>query len=462
VLSLPYHADPLPLLAALRPLGRAVLLHSADPTHAFARYDIVSAAPRLALETRGTVTRLLDGGGCRESRRDPFELMDEVLAGTPAPADRDAPFAGGFVGLAGYDLARREAAVARRLQGTAANPSPFPDLAAGLYGWAIVTDHLARTTTLQVLPGESCPDDLAARLARARAPEPLAPPHLAPEVDRDGYGAAFRRVQAWIRAGDCYQVNLAVPFSAPCEDDALALYAGLIAHQPAPYAGFLETPDGAVLSCSPERLLRCEQGVLETSPIKGTRPRHADGARDAAAAAELLASPKERAENLMIVDLLRNDLGRSCRPGTIAVPRLFEVQSFPAVHHLVSTIRGELQDGVTPLAALARAFPGGSVTGAPKLRAMEIIDVLEPRRRGPYCGSLFRVDAAGRLDASITIRTLLLAGGRLSCWGGGGLVADSEEEAEWREIHAKIGSLVGHPEVAVSVPAQASAAKACS
>lgn len=456
---LPYHPDPLPLLAALRPLGRAVLLHSADPDHAFGRYDILSAAPRVALETRGPVTRLETHHGWRESGRHPFELMEELLDDGDGAAALEAPFAGGFMGLAGYDLGRRDPAVARRL-GSGSAPSPFPDLAAGLYGWAIVTDHLERTTRLHALPGEVVPEDLPGRIAAARAPGALRPPRLAPEVDRRAYGEAFRRVQAWLRAGDCYQVNLAVPFSAPCEHDALALYAGLVAHQPAPYAGFLETPAGAVLSCSPERLLRCEGGVLQTAPIKGTRPRGADPQRDAAAAAELLASPKDRAENLMIVDLLRNDLGRSCRPGTIAVPQLFELQSFPAVHHLVSTIRGELAPGVTPLAALGRAFPGGSVTGAPKLRAMEIIDALEPRRRGPYCGSLFRVDAAGRMDASITIRTLLLAEGRLSCWGGGGLVVDSEEEAEWREIHAKIGSLVGGADPAAPSAPQPSSAKA--
>ena len=438
---LPYQPDPLPLLAALRPLGRAVLLHSADPAHRFAGHDIVAAAPRVVVETRGAVTRVEGPRGAHLSREDPFSILDALLneAGAAAVPEGATPFAGGVIGLAGYDLGRRSGRIGERLP-----PSgTLPDLVAGFHDWAVVTDHARRRTHLYTLTGRAVPREVTARLDRLPVVRPAALPRLHPEMDRAAYGAAFERVQGWIRAGDCYQVNLAVPFSAPCDADALALYAALSARQPSPYAAFLETPAGAVLSCSPERLLHCEGGRLHTSPIKGTRPRRADPAADAAEAQALRASPKDRAENLMIVDLLRNDLGRSCRPGSISVPALFELQSFPAVHHLVSTIRGELADGVTPLAALARAFPGGSITGAPKLRAMQIIEALEERRRGAYCGSVFRVDPAGRLDASITIRTLQLEGGRLTCWGGGGIVADSDVDAEWAEIHAKVGSLLG-------------------
>jgi para-aminobenzoate synthetase component 1 len=437
--QLPYQPDPLPLLAALRPLGRAVLLHSAARNHRFAGLDIVAAAPRVVVETRGASTTVQGPEGTRISGADPFELLDEILEREAAVAGTRAPFAGGVIGLAGYDLGRRCGRLGDRLPAS----SGFPDLVAGFYDWVIATDHGTRRTRVHALPGRRTPEGLLGQLASLPAVRRAPLPQLLPEVGRSAYAEAFDRIQAWIRAGDCYQVNLAVPFSAPCEEDALALYAALTDRQPSPYAAFLETPAGAVLSCSPERLLHCEDGTIHTSPIKGTRRRHRDPVRDAAEAAALLASEKDRAENLMIVDLLRNDLGRSCLPGTVRVPELFELQSFPAVHHLVSTIRGELAPGVSPLTALGRAFPGGSVTGAPKLRAMQIIEALEPRRRGPYCGSVFRVDPAGRLDASITIRTLLLEAGRLTCWGGGGIVADSDAAAEWAEIHAKIGALIG-------------------
>ena len=443
VLALPYQSDPLRLLATVRPFGNAVLLHSADAGHPFGTIDVVTAGPRRIVEATSGRVSVREADRIDHRSAPPFEVLQELLdtdamAMPPGPAE--TPFAGGIVGLAGYDAGRSQL-------GMPADPASIdiaPDLFAGFYDWAIVTDHIARTTRLHTLPGRSAPSDLVARLQAGDQQVPSAIlPVLPCEVSFEDYSAAFDRVQAYIRAGDCYQVNLAVPFSGPCDADALEVYAALAARQPAPYGAFLETEHGAVLSCSPERLLRCENGRVRTSPIKGTVARAATLEEDARAQARLVGSQKDRAENLMIVDLLRNDLGRSCEPGTIRVPKLFEVQSFAEVHHLVSTIEGRLAQGVTPLQAMEHAFPGGSITGAPKRRAMEIIDELEWRGRGPYCGSVFRVDSWGRLDASITIRTLHLADGVLRCWGGGGLVADSDVGEEWREIHAKVGNLVG-------------------
>ena len=455
VSALPYQSDPLRLLELVRPLGQAVMLHSADAAHPFGTRDIIAAGPRRIVESRteSDTARasvfIRQAGRTERSEAAPFAVLQDLLdtdAATMPANDVDAPFSGGIIGLASYDAGRALVGIET---GTPSTDAP-PNLWAGFYDWVIVTDHVARTTALHALPGCSPPPDLVARLSTTIRPVPRATlPPLPCEVSFDEYAAAFGRVQAYIRAGDCYQVNLAVPFSGPCGADALEVYAALAARQPAPFGAFLETDHGAVLSCSPERLLHCEDGRVRTSPIKGTIAREADPIADRRARSRLEASEKDRAENLMIVDLLRNDLGRSCAPGSIRVPQLFEVQSFAEVHHLVSTIEGHLAEGVTPLEALAHAFPGGSITGAPKRRAMEIIEELEWRRRGPYCGSVFRVDHAGRLDASITIRTLHLADGTLRCWGGGGLVADSDVEAEWREIHAKVGNLVGGDSAAI-------------
>lgn len=439
---LPYIEDPLPLLAALRPLGGAVLLHSSDRAHADARFDILSAAPERWLTQHNGVTRV-HAGSCDQPCG---ETALAVLEGWLAQAAGDdgtgiGPFSGGVIGLAGYDLLR---AFEPRSQ-PACSPSDFPELIAGRYRWAVISDHLLQQSWLVTEQGVE-PPSIATLLRQGLPPTPALQgptPRLDPDTSAEAYAKAFTRVAEYIRAGDCYQVNLAVRFSGPYAGDALALYARLSRQQPAPFAGFLDTPYGAVLSCSPERFLKIEDGWIETCPIKGTRPRSDDPELDRRYADELEHSSKDRAENLMIVDLLRNDLGRSCQPGSIEVPSLFGLESFGSVHHLVSRIRGRLAAGVTPLQAFARAFPGGSITGAPKVRAMQIIDELEPHARGPYCGSLFRVDGQGRMDASITIRTLLAQQGQLYCWGGGGLVSDSICREEWAEIHHKVGTLIG-------------------
>ncbi len=447
VRELPYQHDPLPMLERLRPLGRAVLLHSADRAHPDARFDVLAAAPTAWLTSREGRTTAGDGRRSWNTPGPPLALLDRWLAAT-TPAELphpELPFAGGVIGLAGYDFARQlEVWPARRLP-----PAPFPDLVAGLYPWAVVIDHMEQRTWLIGLAGTPLPDDqelVPGHDAKAQASPSCGAPRLLCDVDGERYREAFERVQAYISAGDCYQVNLAVRFSGDFHGDALALYRALVQRHPAPFAGFMETPEGAVLSFSPERFLKASGGILETCPIKGTRPRGRDPIEDARQADALRYSAKDRAENLMIVDLLRNDLGRSCIPGSIEVPSLFDLESFGSVHHLVSRVRGRLAPDVTPLEAFARAFPGGSITGAPKIRAMEIIEELEAHARGPYCGSLFMADGRGRMDASITIRSMLYHGGRLYCWGGGGLVADSHVADEWAEIHHKVGALIGLPQ----------------
>jgi para-aminobenzoate synthetase component 1 len=267
-------------------------------------------------------------------------------------------------------------------------------------------------------------------------------PGVTSSFDRTGYEAAVERVVEYIRAGDCYQVNLSQRLLAPLREHPLDLYSRLRALNPAPFAGYFDLGEFQVLSASPERFLRVENGEVETRPIKGTRPRGRTPEEDAALAAELAASPKDRAENVMIVDLLRNDLGRVCEFGSVRVPRVCEVETFRYVHHLVSEVRGKLRPACGPLDLLWAAFPGGSVTGAPKVRAMEIIAELEPTARGPYCGSVGFIGFDGTMDTNILIRTFTAGRGWVQFPVGGGIVADSDPRREYEETLHKAAGLL--------------------
>jgi para-aminobenzoate synthetase component 1 len=260
---------------------------------------------------------------------------------------------------------------------------------------------------------------------------------VASNLARADYEQAFARLQRYIHDGDCYQANFAQRFSARICGEPWAAYRRLRGLSPTPYSAYLNYPFGQVLSASPEQFLTLEGGSVVTRPIKGTRPRGASRAADEALATELRLSAKERAENLMIVDLLRNDLGKSCRPGSVRVPRLFALETFASVHHLVSEVTGELREGLHALDLLRGCFPGGSITGAPKRRAMQIIDELEPDRREVYCGTIGCLGFDGTMRTNIAIRTALWRGDRLSYWAGGGIVADSDVAAEYRETLVK-------------------------
>jgi para-aminobenzoate synthetase component 1 len=249
-------------------------------------------------------------------------------------------------------------------------------------------------------------------------------------------------VQEHIRIGDCYQVNLAQRFQAQVRGESFMAYRRLREISPAPFSCYLSTPDGDILSSSPERFLSVRNGRVEARPIKGTRPRSADPLRDRALRDELSASFKDRAENVMIVDLLRNDLGKTCVPGSVEVSGLFDIESFAHLHHMVSTVTGKLAHDRDALDLVRGAFPGGSITGAPKLRAMAIIDALELQRRSVYCGSLGYLSFSGQMDLNIAIRTLLRTGDEIYAWAGGGIVADSVCESEYQESLDKASGLL--------------------
>jgi para-aminobenzoate synthetase component 1 len=424
---------------ALRALGWAVFLDSGDHARTGARYDILAAEPEATLVTRGGVSELVQQGAAASLHDDPFDLV-RVLAGAPARARSPLPFSGGLIGYFGYEMGRSGAGLPARKAGTRAL---LPELAAGRYPWAIVIDHVQERAVLASL--DHFPDAAAQALReRVLGAPPAGRPRfrvlgdIVSSLERADYLPRARRVLGYIREGDCYQVNLTREFSVGCEGDPWALYRELHLANPAPMGAFLEYPFGAVLSSSPERFVTAEGTEVVTRPIKGTRRRAADPAADRAIAAELLASEKDRAENVMIVDLLRNDLGRVCAPGSVAVPQLCALESFANVHHLVSTVTGRLAKGRDALDLLQACFPGGSITGAPKQRAMQIIDELEPHRREVYCGAIGYLSAHGRMDMSIPIRTTVAVGGELRFHAGGGIVADSSPEGEFAETETKI------------------------
>ncbi len=415
------------------------------PEHrGIARYDILTADPYLTLTTRGEITTIRSGDRERPSGEDPLTLIREHLGDRCRPRP-DLPFCGGALGYFGYDLGRRFETV----PSVAEADLDLPELAVGFYDWAVVVDHLEQRTWL-VGQGRDRRtflqwDELIDALERPRRSPP--PPFevlssIASNFDRPSYQHAFDRVKAHIRHGDCYQVNLTQRFEARTRGSVWHAYRQLRRINPAPFSAWLDHPDGRILCSSPERFLELRGDRVETKPIKGTRPRSLDRARDRAFAEELRSSSKDRAENVMIVDLLRNDLGRSCVPGSIRATRLFDIERFASVHHLVSTVTGRLTPDLHAVDLLRGCFPGGSITGAPKVRAMQIIDSVEPNRRSVYCGAIGYIGFDGNMDTNIAIRTLVQHGDRIYAWAGGGIVADSDPEAEFQESLDKAAALL--------------------
>ncbi|MEE4202443.1 MAG: anthranilate synthase component I family protein [Halieaceae bacterium] len=371
-----------------------------------------------------------------------FDAIDAALsAGEYTPAPDGWPFAPGAVGFLDYDSAARLHGVVK------SNEQPAT---VGLYRAVVVQDHSrqqamlvcdircpadTRDTLLTRLSSDACPAALwpAARL--------LAP--FAPEISDSQYIDAIDRIQGWLRAGDCYQVNFAHRFHTQLIGHPWRAYRSLRAAVRGSYAAYLAlTPGHTVLSLSPERFISVENGAVITQPIKGTAPRSPDPEIDRAAAQALSQSPKDHAENVMITDLLRNDLGQWCMPGSVQTEELCVLRSYSNVHHLVSTVRGQLRPGIHAGALLAGCAPGGSITGAPKRRAIEIIAELESAPRGVYCGSVFTLTRDGTLHSSITIRTVEAIGSDLYCWGGGGITVDSVAENEYQETLDKVEALL--------------------
>jgi para-aminobenzoate synthetase component 1 len=377
-------------------------------------------------------------------------LTKDQLLHTHEPTSKTTPWlTGGWLGFASYELGYRHLKMPTTAP-AGADRNPLPAMQAGLYLWMASCDRQSGQHYLWVHP--QCATATRAQLANWQQQNPASPlpeqhwrmtQAFAPRQSAADFMAGVERVKEYIVAGDCYQANLSQQFSGRFRGDPWRAYQALANAHPTPYGAFVRLGDQAVVSASPERFLQISGDTVRTSPIKGTRPRGKDAEQDRALAQELLDSEKDRAENLMIVDLLRNDLGLNAATGSVRVDQLFALESYRNVHHLVSHIRATLAPGVLPLRAFFDAFPGGSITGAPKIRAMEIIQELEPHWRGPYCGSVFHRNFDGQLDSSIAIRTLVCDNtGAIHCWGGGGIISDSEAESEYQETLTKVKPLM--------------------
>ncbi|WP_047044351.1 aminodeoxychorismate synthase component I [Vibrio mexicanus] len=434
------------LFSKIEHLPWSMILRSASNKHIDSRYDILVANPLVKLTTSGDVTNVEGPSGSYNTKQDPFELLAELQSRYIPDCSHDStlPFLGGSLGYFAYDLGRR----VETMPTLAANEVDCPDMAVGLYDWAVIVDHkekkawvvgqnvdehwqwLTNLDTDKENLGYTVKSDFALTT------------EWQSNMTKQTYQNKFDAIQEYLLSGDCYQINLAQRFHAEYQGSEWQAYEKLEAVNKAPFSAFIRTDDSAVISVSPERFLQVHKGIIETKPIKGTRPRSLDKAQDAALAQDLATAEKDQAENLMIVDLLRNDVGRVAKPGSVHVPKLFDIESFPAVHHLVSTIRAELGEQYQSAELLRASFPGGSITGAPKVRAMEIIEELEPHRRNVYCGSIGYISCHGHMDTSITIRTLLANNQTLYAWAGGGIVADSQSDAEYQETLDKLSKIL--------------------
>ncbi|KEQ14141.1 aminodeoxychorismate synthase [Endozoicomonas montiporae] len=410
------------------------------------RYDIISANPWavVAVDNQGqtNVTYHKTNTVTRHDQQCCFELLSQLLEQMTPVSGSHLPFTGGAMGFWGYELA--SVLESRRI---ASREMQTPLMSVGLYHWALITDHELKKTHIVFHPDCSKPDREKVLALIDQQPDNQSATfkltsNFKPSITKAEYEQAFNRIQDYILAGDCYEVNLTQEFTASYQGQSWAAYKKLRKVSPAPYSAYLSHPDFDILSHSPERFIKVLDRHVETHPIKGTRPRGTSDQEDRQHAEELLACEKDRAENLMIVDLLRNDLGKICKTGSIKVPRLFGLESYANVHHLVSTVTGELDEEHQALDALFHAFPGGSITGAPKIRSMEIIRELEASARNIYCGSIGYISTDGQMDTSITIRSLIAQNNRLHCWGGGAIVADSDCEQEYQESVTKVKNLM--------------------
>jgi para-aminobenzoate synthetase component 1 len=449
-ISIPYHANPEHYFTQLCDLTDFMWLDSGRPQSSQGRYDIFSA---LAIDH--AIVGPTGEFSCKNNDHPNLDSWLAYFTRRPIAAETinpDLPFTGGVMGYFGYHWQHPPFSLPKGHNHLA----PIVHLAA--YNWALVVDHHNRIATLVTEAGCSFKQALIARLSLSSSFAPTTGfssidndpsrtgkfqcSEFTNDTHKDDYLQAIRVIDQHILAGDCYQVNFSQRFSATYSGDLDTAYLRLRNATPSPYSAYIKQSDFSILSVSPERFLHVDGQHVMTQPIKGSCPRGQSSDEDNALATALQNSEKNRAENVMIVDLLRNDLSQCCKLFSVKVPRLCELHSFANVHHLVSTVIGELREGISAFELFKRSFPGGSITGAPKKRAMEIINELEKNDRGVYCGSVAYFSNNGRADSSIAIRTLQAEGGKLYCWGGGGIVTDSDAEEEYQESLFKVVKLM--------------------
>ena len=431
--------------------GSAFLDSALVDEHGLGRWSFLAWDPFLTLAGKGDLIQVRKADRFSRSSDPPLQILRGLLQRYRSEkGEGPVPFGSGAIGYLSYDLGH----ALERMPRTAVDDLQLPDLYFTFHDFVLAYDHLGRRWHLagEDLHRGERPSlarrrnevmALAKKAGHARLPEisRAEPVRFSSNFTRDDYLRAIGQAKHYIREGDIYQVNLSQRFRAPAPGPAWPLYQRLRWTNPAPFAAFLQAGDFQVLSSSPERFLKVATGRVETRPIKGTRPRGRTPAEDARLAQELLTSEKDHAELNMIVDLERNDLGRVCAYGTVRVTRHAALESYARVHHLVSTVEGQLRCGKDPVDLIRAAFPGGSITGAPKIRAMQIIDELEPTSRSVYTGAIGWLGFNGDLDLNIAIRTMIAKGGEVFFQAGGGIVADSDPEAEYQETLDKAQAL---------------------
>ena len=436
------------------------LLESVKGAESTARYSFVGTEPFLVLRTKGPRAEINRQGRSKMVQGLPFAILRNLLDEFSTPKTEGLPpFFGGAVGLFSYDLVR----FFEKLPRLAVDDLDCPDLLLMFVDTVIAFDHKQETVQIVYTPPQSrvlntnrktLLEEGLSKIARLeeRLTDPIQTPFrkqdslpiIQPESNftKAQYIQMVRRCKDYVAAGDIYQANLSQRFSVPFQQDPWSLYKVLRGINPSPFAGFLQMGDFQLVSASPERLIRLQNGVLETRPIAGTRPRGGSLHEDQGMRIELLASEKERAEHLMLVDLERNDLGKICRYGSVQVDEFMVTEQYSHVIHIVSNIRGELLPDTHCIDVIRAVFPGGTITGVPKIRCMEIIEELEPVVRGPYTGSFGYISLAGEMDLNLIIRTFVIKNSRAYIQVGGGIVADSEPEREYQETLYKAEALL--------------------
>src|SRR4051794_12610821 len=452
-------------LRAGEPEGAPCFLLESAEQGQVGRYSFVGIRPRSVL--RWSDGKLTEDGGDPVEEPDPYAAVAERLAAyRPAPVEGLPPFAGGAVGFFGYDLVRTVEPLGP------ANPDPLglPDMALMVTDVLLVFDHLRHELTIMscAFAAEDAEIDTAYERAAAAiadvrerlrgavpAPESPAladPPRFESNMAREEFEAAVARIVEYVHAGDAFQVVPSQRFSAPAPVEAFSVYRGLRAVNPSPYMYFLEFGDFQIAGASPEPLVKVSDGKVETRPIAGTSPRGGSEEEDRRLAERLINDPKERAEHVMLVDLGRNDLGRVCEYGSVSVDELMVVETYSHVLHIVSQVSGRLREGISAMDVLRAALPAGTLSGAPKVRAMQIIDELEPHKRGSYGGAIGYLSWNGDLDTAIHIRTVVVKDGQLHVQAGGGTVADAKPAYEYNESVNKAKAIFRAVELACEQP----------
>ncbi len=415
----------------------AVYLNSNNNKYKDQRYDILSSNPidKIILNhSRNSHSDI--------NKDNIFNLIEKSIKKHQCEQDDEIPFCGGAIGFISYDFGNK----IHNIQNKNNKDFEFPLVAFGIYDWCITYDYFKKECYVLYHKKNDIVDEIINYKKQYQGNKEQktfkSTTSCESNMNYDLYKSKISKISDYIKKGDCYQVNLSQRFSLGYEGDEYSIYKKLNKSFASPYSVYMNYPFGNILSFSPERFLSIKNNIVETKPIKGTRPRSDDNDIDKKNIDELRLSEKDKAENLMIVDLLRNDLGMNCKNGTINVEKLFEIETFANVHHLVSTITGVIDEKSNIYKLIKDAFPGGSITGAPKLRSMEIIEELEPDNRSIYCGSIGYIGFDQKTDLNISIRSMLAVDNKLYFWGGGGIVNDSDIRSEYNESIAKVKPLL--------------------